>query len=153
MSASEAENSHGSARPGEPGAGTPYKAGQSGNPSGRPKGLARKVREVLGDDDGETIARFLAAVMSGEVVTVTVDEKTGEQKQVRTRANVKERVEAAKLLAERGWGKPAQFVPIEEDDPLGLSEAAADESAAELDAEFDELAAARQRRETAPAAG
>jgi hypothetical protein len=40
-----------------------------------------------------------------------------------------DRLEASKLLADRGWGKAPTYVAIEEDDPLGLGdvEAAAEE--------------------------
>ena len=35
-------------------------------------------------------------------------------------ANTAGRLEASKLLAERGWGKAPAFAPVEEADPLGL---------------------------------
>jgi hypothetical protein len=38
-------------------------------------------------------------------------------------AKMSERLEASRLLADRGWGKAADFKPIEDEDPLGLSEA------------------------------
>ena len=41
---SAAKNSDGTAR------GRPFRPGQSGNPGGRPKGLARATRELVGDD-------------------------------------------------------------------------------------------------------
>jgi hypothetical protein len=34
-----------------------------------------------------------------------------------------DRLEASRLLADRGWGKSVDFKPIEEDDPFGLEEA------------------------------
>jgi hypothetical protein len=34
-----------------------------------------------------------------------------------------DRLEASRLLADRGWGKAADFKPIEDEDPLGLSDA------------------------------
>jgi hypothetical protein len=78
-----------------------FKPGQSGNPGGRPKGLQRRVRELVGDD-GDKLASFLFAVFTDE------GEKMGD------------RLEAAKILLERGWGKapiavdadgqPAKFV-------------------------------------------
>jgi hypothetical protein len=34
-----------------------------------------------------------------------------------------DRLEASRLLADRGWGRAAEFKPIEGDDPLGLEEA------------------------------
>ena len=74
--------------------GAGFQPGVSGNPGGRPRGLARQVRELVGED-GEAIATFLLTVMSDE----------GE----RTR----DRLEAARLLADRGWGKAVQAVDMD----------------------------------------
>jgi hypothetical protein len=67
--------------------------GASGNPGGRPKGLARRVRELVGDD-GTAIADFMFAVM--------VDQ----------RARMGDRLDAARWLADRGFGKPPQDVEL-----------------------------------------
>lgn len=37
-------------------------------------------------------------------------------------AKTADRLEASKLLAERGWGKAPAFAPVEETDPLGLEQ-------------------------------
>ena len=74
--------------------GKPFPPGVSGNPGGRPKGLARRVRELVGED-GEAIVQFLVETMHDS--------------SVRTR----DRLEAARLLADRGWGRPAQALEIE----------------------------------------
>jgi hypothetical protein len=81
----------------------PFPKGVSGNPGGRTKGLQRRVRELVGDD-GDKIASFLFDVLND------TSEKTGE------------RLDAAKILLERGWGKapiavdvdgaPAKFVLV-----------------------------------------
>jgi len=145
-----AENSAGTAQ-----IGTPFKAGQSGNPGGRPRGLARKVREVLGDDDGETLARFWAACLTGVLTTYeTVTDADGKTstRAVTTIVDVKDRLAASKLLSERGWGKPPQFAPIEDEDPLDLSERRSAEVAASLDARMDELAERRRAKDEADAA-
>ena len=60
--------------------------GQSRNPGGRPKGLSRRVRELVGDD-GHEIAEFMFGVLSN------AKERTSD------------RIEAAKWLADRGFGR------------------------------------------------
>lgn len=105
-----------------------FKPGRSGNPGGRPKGLARQVRDLLADD-GQSIAAFWANVMADP------------------KYDVKDRLLASRLLAERGWGKAPQYAPIEDDDPLDLSVRQQNELAADLDARLDELTEARLRRE------
>lgn len=67
--------------------------GVSGNPGGRPKGLSRRVRELVGDD-GHAIAEFMFTVLSDET------ERTAD------------RMEAAKWLADRGFGKAALVVDM-----------------------------------------
>ena len=68
-----------------------FKPGQSGNPGGRPKGLSRRVRELVGDD-GHEIADFMFSVMADE------------------RARNADRIDAAKWLADRGFGRAAIIV-------------------------------------------
>lgn len=114
--------------PGRPPVETRFKPGQSGNPSGRPKSLARKVREVAGGEDGETLVFFLASVMADP------KEKT------------QHRLEATKLLLERGWGKAPQYAPIEQEDPLDMAEAQAEAIALEFQGRIDELAARRSKK-------
>jgi hypothetical protein len=63
-----------------------FTPGVSRNPGGRPKGLSRRVREFVGDD-GEAIAEFMLEVMNDG------------------RARTADRIEAAKWLADRGFGK------------------------------------------------
>lgn len=42
-----------------------FQPGQSGNPGGRPKGLSRRVRELVGDD-GHAIVEFMLDAMNDE---------------------------------------------------------------------------------------
>lgn len=134
--------------------GRPFVKGQSGNPKGRPKGLARKVREITGDNDGETLALFFSAAMQGKLPNPDYDTRKTPEEQPGVPANVsvgvKERIEAAKYLADRGWGKPPQFAPLEDDDPLDFADREADEMAAALDARMDELALKRAQHESRP---
>ena len=105
----------------------PWKPGQSGNPGGRPKGLAKRVRELVGGD-GETIAQFMLDTLQNQD------------------AEMRDRMEAAKWLADRGWGKAANHAPIEDADPLGLDQV--DIAIGEL---VDELAQRREAKAPRPA--
>jgi Family of unknown function (DUF5681) len=109
-----------------------FQPGVSGNPAGRPKGLARKTRELLGDD-GESLVRFWASVMDGGPLPDG------------TVPSVRERLEASKLLADRGWGKAPQFVLVEDEDPLE-SEIDVARIAAEFHRDLDEIAERRRRQ-------
>ena len=86
-----------------------FRPGRSGNPGGRPQGLARATRELVGED-GMELAQLWWDI---------------------------DRLEASKLLADRGWGKAAVFQP-QEGDPLDL--AAAEQAAEEFRAAILRLA-------------
>lgn len=95
--------------------------GFSGNPSGRPVGLARRVRELIGDD-----GLVLAQIMT----SIAVDES----------AATRDRIAAVAWLADRGWGKAPAYAPIEaEADPLQLSQAEARRIALDFDRTIDEI--------------
>ena len=79
--------------------------GQSGNPGGRPKGLARATRELVGED-GMALAELWWSIAQDPM------------------RRDSDRLEASKLLAERGWGKAGAFEPVE-GDPLDLADAEA----------------------------
>jgi hypothetical protein len=66
--------------------------GQSGNPGGKPKGLARATRELVGEDDMK-LAAFWLSIMEDPM------------------RRDSDRLEASKLLADRGWGKAATYEP------------------------------------------
>ena len=102
---SAAQNSSGSAGK----VGRPFRPGQSGNPGGSPKGLARATRELVGED-GMALAELWWSIAQDPM------------------RRDSDRLEASKLLADRGWGRAAVYEP-QGGDPLDLQdvEAAADE--------------------------
>lgn len=80
-----------------------FQPGQSGNPGGRPKGLARATRELVGEDGTALVELWLA--IAADPLQKTSD-----------------RLEASRLLADRGWGKSAVFT-AQAGDPLDLANA------------------------------
>ena len=101
---SNAENNHETTRPGGI-TGNGFKPGQSGNPGGRPKGLAKTVRDICG---GSPLR--LAQVL----LEIAEDPK----------AHNRDRVAASRELFDRGWGKAPAFAAMETADPLELGEIA-----------------------------
>lgn len=99
----------------------PWQKGQSGNPRGRPKGIASAVKD---------------RVTAEEIVQGFVDVATD------PRAKPSERIAAWRELADRGWGKAPAYAAIEGGDPLELSAIAA-----EIQGIADELAARRESRD------
>src|SRR5262245_25079110 len=72
--------------------GRPWPPGVSGNPGGRPKGLAALVRQETAE--GEELVRFMLRVMRNR------------------RQSMRVRMEAVAWLADRGFGKPMQQVEM-----------------------------------------
>ena len=117
---SNAENNQETTRPGGI-TGNGFKPGQSGNPGGRPKGLARTVREVCGGSP--RLAQVLLEIAENP------------------KAHDRDRVAACRELLDRGWGKAPAFAAMEADDPLELSEIAR-----EVQQIADELQARREAK-------
>jgi hypothetical protein len=99
--------------------GAGFVPGQSGNPGGKPKGIARTVREVCG---GSPLR------LAQGLLEIAEDPK----------ARDRDRIAAYSELLDRGWGKAPAFASIEGEDPLGM-----DDVAGEIQAIADELRARR----------
>ena len=76
-----------------------------GNPgrNNRPKGLARRIRDMVGDDPAR-IANVLFDILEDPL------------------ARNADRIGAAREILDRGWGKAPSHAPIEGGDPLEASE-------------------------------
>jgi hypothetical protein len=61
----------------------------------------------------------------------------------RVEVSVPDRMAAARMIADRGWGKAPMYAPIEDADPLDLANRQAEQVAASFDERMDELAARR----------
>jgi hypothetical protein len=95
--ASSVQNNGGTTGGGITGKG--FRPGQSGNPGGRPRGLAKATRELVGED-GLALVQLWWDIARDE-----------------TRRD-RDRLEASRLLADRGWGKAPTLAAIEESDPF-----------------------------------
>ena len=81
----------------------------SGNPGGRPKGIVARVK-VLGGDDARQYLKILHDIATGALVAKAHSLATGEEYEVGP--SYRDRIEAAKELLSRGFGKPASPVEL-----------------------------------------
>ena len=72
--------------------------GVSGNPGGRPRGFVQAIREAT--SDGGELVEFMLRVLRGKVPGV----------------RLRDRLEAATWLADRGFGRPAPAPPLKAED-------------------------------------
>jgi hypothetical protein len=79
-----------------------FPKGKSQNPGGRPPGLRAAVRSAT--KDGVEIVDFLLSVLRGQLpATASCEAST---------PVIEERLEAARMLLDRGWGKPQVSVDL-----------------------------------------
>ncbi|MDP6422653.1 MAG: hypothetical protein FI707_12150 [SAR202 cluster bacterium] len=88
-----AENSTGTTKV----VGRPFPKGVTGNPGGRPKGLASIIRDRT--FDGQELVDFYTSVFRGEKIDGV-------------KPALKHRMEAGTWLSDRGFGKPVQSVQM-----------------------------------------
>jgi hypothetical protein len=73
--------------------------GVSGNPSGRPKGLATLSQRIVSEtDSGRELVQWYLGIFRGEA------------KPLGKKPTEAQRFEAAAWLTERGWGRPMQQI-------------------------------------------
>lgn len=95
----------------------PWKPGQSGNPGGRPKGLASLVREET--KDGKELVEVMLKIVRGELTsTETYLDKKGQPHEVVHEPAPRDKIEAVKWLADRGFGKVMESIEVTSPDGL-----------------------------------
>lgn len=96
----------------KPTIGRPFSKGISGNPSGRPKGYERRLREVVeGEEVDHPINKALGKVPAWEAVILkAVDDAINSSPTARQHAR--------SFLADRLIGKPKQDIRIEDVTPI-----------------------------------
>lgn len=111
---------------------TSFKPGVSGNPGGRPQGLASRIRELAPAD--QLAEYYIAIWMRDGKMLRRLGIKVGE-------ITLSDRTKAADWLADRGYGKAPLYAPVVGEDPLEL-----DITDANITAVLDDLAARRETK-------
>jgi hypothetical protein len=82
----------------------PWKPGESGNPGGRPKGFAARIKELTGGDDYPRIAEAFAVIAFGTA---------GQRRQFfgePLKVTARDRIAALIELRDSGPGRPTQTI-------------------------------------------
>ncbi len=96
----------------------PWQPGQSGNPLGQATSrvtLARYIRQL--SQDGQVYVDFLMTVMRGEALPLPAPHGHGHAQGRPPRPTIDQRLRAAELLMDRGWGKAKEILEFVEDRP------------------------------------
>lgn len=86
----------------------PWKPGQSGNPGGRPKGFAVRVKKRCGKEGQKLVEAFALIAFGSDADCKTFFGEVLDR-------SVKDRLQALGELADRGFGRPLTLQP---DDPI-----------------------------------
>ena len=90
---------------------SPWKPGQSGNPSGRPRGTRDLAGYVLeSTDGGKELVYALVSIARGVMPNVTVQEGSGSRKDQQLRPA--DQLKAKEMLLDRGFGRSPQHLDI-----------------------------------------
>lgn len=114
----------------------PWQPGQSGNPGGRPKGLAAHVRAVAPPDK---LAKFYMAVFLAGSDETLLDDELRAILGPDCKVTLGDRLKAGEWLSDHGYGKAPSHAPVEGENPLEL-----DGVDRTIGAVVDELAALRE---------
>jgi hypothetical protein len=88
-----------------------FRPGQSGNPKGRPPGVALAARKLIGKN-GERALQFLADLMDGKALKITALERGKPRTLDVQKPSVRERRYAAQELLNRACGRSTQIVEV-----------------------------------------